>query len=59
MTFSKSNNISYYTELDGLVDLNDPQAEFYGDLMSVINKYHVTLTKLKVKSALKNKSGIW
>jgi DNA invertase Pin-like site-specific DNA recombinase len=49
----KKNDISYYTELDGLVDLNDPQAEFFGDLLSVINKYHVTLTKIKVKSALK------
>lgn len=49
----KKTNISYYTELDGLVDLNDPQAEFFGDLLSVINKYHVTLTKIKVKSALK------
>lgn len=51
----KKNNISYYTELDGQVDLNDPQAEFFGDLLSVINKYHVTLTKIKVKSALKTR----
>jgi len=55
----KKNRISYYTELDGEVDLNDPQAEFFGDLLSVINKYHVTLTKIKVKSALRSrvKSG--
>ncbi|MGD0341800.1 MAG: recombinase family protein [Bacteroidales bacterium] len=51
----KKTNITYYTELDGLVDLNDPQAEFFGDLLSVINKYHVTLTKIKVKSALKTR----
>jgi DNA invertase Pin-like site-specific DNA recombinase len=51
----KENNIHYYTELDGEVDLNDPQAEFFGDLLSVINKYHVTLTKIKVKSALKTR----
>lgn len=51
----KKHNISYYTELDGMVDLNDPQAEFFGDLLSVINKYHVTLTKIKVKSALKTR----
>jgi len=51
----KKYNISYYTELDGLVDLKNPQSEFYGDLMSVINKYHITLTKLKVKSALKTR----
>ncbi len=49
----KKHNISYFTELDGLVDLNNPQTEFFGDLLSVINKYHVTLTKIKVKSALK------
>ncbi|MFA9389340.1 MAG: recombinase family protein [Prolixibacteraceae bacterium] len=51
----KENNINYYTELDGQVDLFDPQSEFYGDLMSVINKYHVTMTKIKVKSALKTR----
>jgi site-specific DNA recombinase len=38
-----------------MVDLNDPQAEFFGDLLSVINKYHVTVTKIKVKSALKTR----
>lgn len=55
----KKNRISCYTEMDGEVDLNDPQSEFFGDLLSVINKYHVTLTKIKVKSALKTrvKSG--
>jgi DNA invertase Pin-like site-specific DNA recombinase len=51
----KKANISYYTELDGIVDLNDPQAEFFGDLMSVINKFQVTVTKIKVKSALKTR----
>ena len=51
----KKQNIQYYTELDGLVDLNNPQSEFYGDLMSVINKYQVTLTKVKVKSALRTR----
>jgi site-specific DNA recombinase len=51
----KENNLRYYTELDGEVDLYDPQAEFYGDLMSVINKFQVTLTKIKVKSALKTR----
>ncbi|PZR20901.1 MAG: hypothetical protein DI539_09520 [Flavobacterium psychrophilum] len=53
----KDNNIKYYTHLDGgEVDLHDPQAEFFGDLLSVINKYHVTTTKIKVKSALKNRA---
>ncbi len=51
----KKNNIIYYTEMDGEVDLNDPQSEFFGDLLSVINKYHVTTTKIKVKSVLKNR----
>jgi len=51
----KKNSVDYYTELDGMVDLNDPQAEFFGDLLSVINKYHVTVTKIKVKSALKTR----
>ncbi len=51
----KKNDIKYYTEFDGLVDLENPQTEFYGDLMSVINKYHVTMTKVKVKSALRNR----
>jgi site-specific DNA recombinase len=49
----KDNEVVYHTAMDGLVDLNDPQAEFFGDLLSVINKYHVTTTKLKVKSALR------
>jgi site-specific DNA recombinase len=48
----KKANVVYYTHMDGLVNLNDPQAEFFGDLLSVINKFHVTTTKLKVKSAL-------
>jgi DNA invertase Pin-like site-specific DNA recombinase len=51
----KKNDIQYYTEIDGLVDLHDPQAEFFGDLVSVINKYQVTLTKIKVKSALRSR----
>ncbi|WP_035643559.1 recombinase family protein [Flavobacterium sp. ASV13] len=49
----KKHKIIYITQLDGIVDLHDPQQEFFGDLLSVINKYHVTTTKLKVKSALK------
>lgn len=49
----KKNKVIYYTQMDGLVDLYDPQAEFFGDLLSVINKFHVTTTKLKVKSALR------
>ncbi|KAF2520044.1 recombinase family protein [Flavobacterium salilacus subsp. salilacus] len=48
----KKHNIKYFTHLDGQVDLHDPQQEFFGDLLSVINKYHVTTTKIKVKSAL-------
>lgn len=51
----KEYNVDYYTEIDGLVDLHDPHKEFYGDLMSVINKYHVTMTKIKVKGALKRR----
>jgi len=51
----KRNKIQYYTDLDGQVDLTNPQSEFYGDLMSVINKYQVTLTKIKVKSALRTR----
>lgn len=49
----KDNNVKYFTAMDGEVDLNDPQAEFFGDMLSIINKYHVTTTKLKVKSALR------
>lgn len=48
----KKNKVVYFTQMDGIVDLYDPQAEFFGDLLSVINKFHVTTTKLKVKSAL-------
>lgn len=54
----KKSGITYHTEMDGEVDLNDPQSEFFGDLLSVINKYHVTMTKLKVKSVLKNRVGV-
>lgn len=49
----KKNKVKYFTSMDGEVDLNDPQSEFFGDLLSVINKYHVTTTRIKVKSALK------
>lgn len=51
----KKHNITYITQMDGVVDLHDPQAEFFGDLLSVINKFHVTTTKIKVKSVLKNR----
>jgi site-specific DNA recombinase len=47
----------YYTEVDGRIDLNNPQAEFMSNLMSVINQYHVTLTKHKVKSVLKRNAN--
>lgn len=43
----------YYTDVDGLLDLNDPQTVLMSDMVSVFNKYHVTLTKHKVKSVLK------
>lgn len=52
----KEHDISYYTYVDGEVDLHDPQAEFFGDIQSVINKYHVTMTKIKVKSVLKQRA---
>jgi DNA invertase Pin-like site-specific DNA recombinase len=43
----------YYTEIDGLVDLHDPQVEFISNIMSAINQYQVTMTSHKVKSVLK------
>ncbi|MFV8339155.1 recombinase family protein [Flavobacterium sp. LB3P21] len=49
----KKNNIVFITQMGGVEDLNDPQQQFFGDLLSVINKFHVTTTKLKVKSALR------
>lgn len=52
----KKHKVIYYTYMDGEVDLHDPQSEFFGDLLSVINKYHVTTTKIKVKSALINRA---
>lgn len=52
----KRNQIEYYTFVDGKVDLFDPTEEFQGDLLSIINKYHVTMTKIKVKSVLKQRA---
>lgn len=52
----KKHEITYHTYMDGEVDLYDPQSEFFGDLLSVINKYHVTTTKIKVQSALRNRA---
>jgi DNA invertase Pin-like site-specific DNA recombinase len=52
----KQYNISYFTHVDGKVDLFDPQSEFFGDIVSVINKYQVTMTKIKVKSVLKQRA---
>lgn len=52
----KKHKVTYYTHLDGIVDLNDPQSEFIGDLMSIINKHQVTVTKIKVKSALRTRA---
>ncbi len=42
----------YYTEIDGLVDLNDPQVVLMANMVSIFNQYHVTMTKHKVKSVL-------
>ena len=53
----KKKNITFITAMGGVEDLNDPQQEFFGDLLSVINKFHVTTTKIKVKSALKLRVG--
>ena len=52
----KDCDVEYYTHVDGLVDLYDPQAELFGDMQSVFNKYHVTMTKIKVKSVLKQRA---
>jgi len=52
----KKYDIKYYTHVDGVVDLHDPQAEFFGDIVSVINRYQVTMTKIKVKSVLKQRA---
>ncbi|MBC7523023.1 MAG: recombinase family protein [Flavobacterium sp.] len=49
----KKNNIVFITQMGGVENLDDPQQQFFGDLLSVINKFHVTTTKLKVKSALR------
>ena len=49
----RKNNIIFITQMGGIEDLNDPQQQFFGDLLSVINKFHVTTTKIKVKSALR------
>ena len=52
----KDYNVVYYTHLDGLVDINDPQVELFGDMQSLFNKYHVTITRIKVKSVLKQRA---
>ena len=52
----KEYKVKYYTQVDGEVDLFDPQAEFFGDILSVINKFQVTMTKIKVKSVLKRRA---
>ena len=51
----KENNIDYYTEIEGKVDIYNPHQEFHGDIVSVINKYFVTMTKIKVKSAMQTR----
>jgi len=51
----RKKNIVYITQMDGVVDLHDPQSTFFGDLLSVFNKFHVTQTKIKVKSVLRNR----
>jgi site-specific DNA recombinase len=53
----KKSGIRYYTHIDGLVDLFDPQAEFFGNIMSVINQFQVTMTRIKVKSVLKRRAA--
>ena len=49
----KKNISEYYTDLDGLINLNDPSTELMANMVSVFNQYHVTVTKHKVKSVLK------
>lgn len=43
----------YWTDIDGLIDLHDPQVELMANIRSIFNQYHVTNTKHKVKSVLK------
>lgn len=43
----------YWTDMDGLVNLHDPQVELLANIRSVFNQYHVTTTKHKVKSVLR------
>ncbi|WP_417556909.1 recombinase family protein [Mesoflavibacter zeaxanthinifaciens] len=47
----RENNIQLYT-YNGLVDLQDDQAEMLGDIVSIMNQYYVKLTTKKVKSVI-------
>jgi DNA invertase Pin-like site-specific DNA recombinase len=51
----KEHDIKCYTHVEGLVDIHNPQVEFFGDILSIINKYQVTMTKIKVASVLKRR----
>ncbi len=52
----KDNDVKYYTHVDGLVDLYDPQDDLMGGIMAEFNKYFVSITKMKVKSVLRRRA---
>ena len=49
----KKHNVMYCTHTNGIIDWDNPHQDFIGGLMSEFNKYHVTLSKIKTKRALK------
>lgn len=51
----KEYDLQFYTEFDGYVDLHDSQSEFIGDMLSIINKHHITVSTRKSKDALRRR----
>jgi site-specific DNA recombinase len=51
----KQYKVQYYTHINGLVDLFNPESDLMGGIMAEFNKYFVTISKLKVKSVLRRR----
>ena len=51
-TMLKKKGIRMFTDMEGEIDLHDPQQSMVGDIMSAFNKFFVDITTKKVKSAL-------
>jgi len=52
----KKYKVEYFTHVNGLIDLYNPESDLIGGIMAEFNKYFVQITKMKVRSVLKRRA---